>query len=181
MNVDPNSAAFPTEAARLMKIADGIDIGTVIARYARENKVTLPRARAIAEEAKRYLVLCAMNNTPYAVGGEVDAFWHTFVLFTQRYANFCQAVAGHFIHHVPGDDLPADAATSRAQYAATLHDYKLAFGKVPDPSIWPVAATGKEDSDAAACVNRDCIPVVGAKAGCHNADCIPVAGGTASS
>lgn len=181
MNIDPKSSSFPTEAARLLKIADGIDIGSIIGRYVRENKTTLPRARAVAEEAKRYLVLCALNNKPYAVGGEVDTFWHTFVLFTQRYAEFCQAVAGHFIHHVPGDDLPADVAASRAQYAATLADYQLAFGKTPDPSIWPAVATGNEDSDAAPCVNRDCIPAIGAKAGCHNADCIPVAGGKTGS
>lgn len=181
MAIDPRSPEFPAEAARLLRIADSIDISTVVSRYAREQKVTLPRARAIAGETKRFLVLCAMNAEPYAVGGEVDAFWHTFVLFTMRYANFCQAVAGHFIHHVPGDDLPADAAKAGAQYAATLRDYQLAFGQAPDPGIWPASSSGREDSDAASCVNRECIPAVGAKAGCINRECIPVAGGPATS
>ena len=175
MPIDPNSPGFSTEAARLLKIADAIDITTVVRRYAREHATTLPRALAVAGEAKRYLVLCAMNPKPYAVGGEVDSFWHTFVLFTARYAAFCQQVAGHFIHHVPGDDLPADAAQSRAQYAATLCDYKLAFGQAPDPSIWPACASGNEDSDAAPCGNRECMPAVGAVAGCIVRECMPVA------
>ena len=176
MAIDPNSPALPAEAARLLKIADAIDIDTVVKRYAREHNATLPRALAIASEGKRFLVLCSMNAEPYAVGGEVDAFWHTFVLFTARYASFCQQVAGHFIHHVPGDDLPNDATKSRAQYAATLRDYKLAFGQAPDPSIWPAAGSSGGDSDAAPCVDRDCLPTVGATAGCIVRDCLPVVG-----
>ena len=38
MAIDPNSPAFPAEAARLLKIADSIDISTVVSRYAREQK-----------------------------------------------------------------------------------------------------------------------------------------------
>jgi len=176
MPTDPNSPAFPTEAARLMKIADAIDIATVVARFAREQKTTLPRALAVATEAKRYLVLCAMNAEPYAVGGEVDSFWHTFVLFTQRYADFCQKVAGHFIHHVPGDDLPADPVASKAQYAATLRDYRLAYGTAADPSIWPATGSANDDSDAAPCIVRECMPVVGAAAGCIVRECMPASG-----
>ena len=112
------------------------------------NKSDATRARAVGVEGKRFLVLCAMNAQPYAVGGEVDSFWHTFVLFTVRYAKFCQAVAGHFIHHIPGDDMTDDAATARARYAATLRDYQLAFGQAPDPSIWPRSVAAGNDSDA---------------------------------
>lgn len=32
MSIDPNSQAFSAEAARLLAIADSIDIGTVISR-----------------------------------------------------------------------------------------------------------------------------------------------------
>jgi hypothetical protein len=176
MSIDPNSPGFPVEAARLLNIADAIDMGTVVMRYAREQKTTLPRAVAVAGETRRFLVLCAMNSEPYAVGGEVDSFWHTFVLFTARYAGFCDKVAGRFIHHVPGDDLPPDPAASKAQYAATLRDYRLAFGQVPDPSIWPATGSTNDDSDAAPCTVRDCVPAIGAKTGCIVRDCVPVVG-----
>ncbi|HOB01096.1 MAG TPA: hypothetical protein PLJ16_06775 [Casimicrobium huifangae] len=179
MAIDPNSPAFPAEAARLLKIADSIDISTVVSRYAREQKVTLPRARAVGVEGKRFLVLCAMNAQPYAVGGEVDSFWHTFVLFTVRYAKFCQAVAGHFIHHIPGDDMTDDAATARARYAATLRDYQLAFGQAPDPSIWPRSVAAGNDSDAGPCVH-DCTPALDAAIPCVH-DCTPAVGEAAGS
>lgn len=32
---------------------------------------------------------------------EVDAMWHTFLLFTKDYAEFCQNYFGRFIHHQP--------------------------------------------------------------------------------
>lgn len=175
MSIDPNSQAFSAEAARLLAIADSIDIGTVISRYAREHNTTMPRARAIAAEAKRFLVLCAMNAQKYSVGGEVDSFWHTFVLFTLRYAGFCQQVAGHFIHHVPADDLSSDLAASRAQYAATLRDYRLAFGEAPNPSIWPVAEKSA-DGVQPMCDVHDCTPVLGAGAGCRAGECTPARG-----
>ena len=31
----------------------------------------------------------------------IDEMWHTFVLFTQPYAAFCQRYFGRFIHHAP--------------------------------------------------------------------------------
>ena len=132
--------------------------------------MTLPRARAVGVEGKRFLVLCAMNAQPYAVGGEVDSFWHTFVLFTVRYAKFCQAVAGHFIHHIPGDDMTDDAATARARYAATLRDYQLAFGQALDLSIWSDCCRWQR-LRRWPCVH-DCTPALDAAIPCVH-DCTP--------
>ena len=32
---------------------------------------------------------------------EIDDMWHTFILFTQEYADFCQQYFDHFMHHAP--------------------------------------------------------------------------------
>ena len=32
---------------------------------------------------------------------EIDDMWHTFILLTQSYADFCQKYFGYFIHHTP--------------------------------------------------------------------------------
>lgn len=32
---------------------------------------------------------------------EMDMMWHTFLLFTQEYAEFCQRYFGRFLHHSP--------------------------------------------------------------------------------
>ena len=39
----------------------------------------------------------------------VDAIWHTHLLYTAEYANFCQQVFGQFIHHTPCDVLKLSA------------------------------------------------------------------------
>ena len=32
---------------------------------------------------------------------EIDDMWHTFILFTKEYAEFCQKYFGEFMHHAP--------------------------------------------------------------------------------
>jgi len=32
---------------------------------------------------------------------EIDIVWHTFLLFTAEYADFCDRYVGRFVHHVP--------------------------------------------------------------------------------
>jgi hypothetical protein len=34
----------------------------------------------------------------------VDIGWHTFILYTKPYADFCHDVVGRFVHHMPNDD-----------------------------------------------------------------------------
>lgn len=31
--------------------------------------------------------------------------WHTFILFTKPYADFCEKYFGHFIHHFPTTEI----------------------------------------------------------------------------
>jgi hypothetical protein len=31
----------------------------------------------------------------------IDEMWHTFILFTKEYSEFCRSHFGHYIHHVP--------------------------------------------------------------------------------
>lgn len=38
---------------------------------------------------------------PLSPSQPVDIGWHAFILYTREYAEFCQRVAGRFIHHVP--------------------------------------------------------------------------------
>ena len=35
---------------------------------------------------------------------EIDDMWHTFLMFTEDYANFCERYFGRFIHHSPRDE-----------------------------------------------------------------------------
>ena len=51
--------------------------------------------------------------------GQLDEMWHTFLLFTRDYADFCERYFGFFLHHIPQDDAederPFDADLVRCQ------------------------------------------------------------------
>jgi hypothetical protein len=69
----------------------------------------------------------------------VDIGWHTFILHTIDYADFCENVVGRFVHHVPtGEDelLPGGAAETRERTLAAI----TAAGYTADPELWPEAS-----------------------------------------
>ena len=87
-----------------MQQADTIAVGLsypineIVQRYAEEQDLPLAVAEEHALEARRYLLLCALNpDRTYGMRGPIDEFWHTFVTFTSRYMDFCERVAGRYM------------------------------------------------------------------------------------
>jgi hypothetical protein len=63
---------------------------------------SLEQANAVELEYRRFLYL--MKKFPEAGAAprtDVDIFWHYHILDTAKYAEDCQAVFGHFLHHFP--------------------------------------------------------------------------------
>jgi hypothetical protein len=63
---------------------------------------SLERARAVEFEYRRFLYL--MKKYPEELAApsfDVDTFWHYHILDTMKYAEDCQNVFGHFLHHFP--------------------------------------------------------------------------------
>lgn len=77
----------------------------VIARFMRETGLDASDADEIFTEMKRWLWLCGTSpDAPVNMVGEafvIDEMWHTFLLFTRDYADFCERFFGRFIHHMP--------------------------------------------------------------------------------
>lgn len=124
----------------VIKMAEGFNLEHVIHRYMKDFELPEDVAREHARELVRFLTICALNpDVVYGMAGAVDKFWHTFVMYTKEYAEFCDAVAGRFIHHVP--DSPDDDALStprlRDNYLKFLEDYEEVFGDPPPSHIWP--------------------------------------------
>ena len=46
--------------------------------------------------------------------------WHTFLLFTRDYADFCARYFGFFLHHAPADEDEDVAPVDDDTYRATL-------------------------------------------------------------
>ena len=86
----------------------------VIHRFAGEFKVSVADAEEIFTETKRWLWICARRKVAVERGEAVfvtfplfneariiDLMWHTFLLYTEDYADFCERYFGFFVHHKP--------------------------------------------------------------------------------
>ncbi|WP_192902204.1 glycine-rich domain-containing protein [Micromonospora globbae] len=62
----------------------------------------------IMDQALAFLAACANATEPLGPSDLVDIGWHTFILHTREYADFCERIAGRFVHHQP--DPPSDDA-----------------------------------------------------------------------
>lgn len=89
-------------------------------------------AEHMEQEYKRFLMLLAKYpHATLAPGKDVDKFWHGHILDTLKYADDCQHMFGHFLHHFPyfgmrGDE---DAANLTAAGEATRQLYEREFGE----------------------------------------------------
>lgn len=126
------------EQATILREAMRFDIDIIRARYANEHALSDGTAREHERELKRFLAMCAIApRKRYAMRGPIDAFWHTFLLFTQTYAHFCTHVAGRFIHHRPREMDPDSGAPDREAHEEFKTDYQALFGEVPSNHLWP--------------------------------------------
>jgi hypothetical protein len=90
-------------------------------------------AERIVEQALAFLVACARYPDRHLSPSEVvDAGWHAFIICTADYAEFCDRVAGRFIHHRPNG--PGDAGSGQAigVTVAAMRDAGLSV----DPGLW---------------------------------------------
>ncbi len=86
----------------------------VIHRFVDDFGVDFAEVEEIFLETKRWLWLCAFRRFEFEQGKGafsqsplasealvIDLMWHTFLLFTKDYSDFCQRHFGFFIHHYP--------------------------------------------------------------------------------
>jgi hypothetical protein len=109
----------------------------LVARVERDAKVDRERAGRIMRQALAFLLACARNpETPLAPSREVDHGWHAFILHTREYADFCDRVAGRFIHHAP-EDPDADRARAAARTEMTAEVIRRT-GLPVDEELWAI-------------------------------------------
>jgi hypothetical protein len=98
----------------------------VIESFTRKFDVSTEEAEKIFVEVLRWLWYIASTKptkaNPEAHGMDehifiIDEMWHTFILVTRDYAEFCEQMFGRFIHHDPGS---AGAEAYGADYSIDL-------------------------------------------------------------
>ncbi|MER5931207.1 hypothetical protein [Streptomyces sp. NPDC002054] len=78
---------------------------------------------------------------------QVDPGWHTFMLHTQEYADFCEREFGYFVHHAPNSKI-----RTRPLMVSTVDRIKAAGFEV-DETLWGTAA---ECNQPACCGDGPC-------------------------
>lgn len=74
----------------------------VVERLCKDFHLSAPQARELFYDMLRFLYLCrATNIRPISPPQLIDEAWHTFIIYTRDYAQFCDCYFGGFIHHRP--------------------------------------------------------------------------------
>lgn len=106
-------------------------------RIASEHDMSTEQAESCLDAALGYLKLCADHPSQrFAPSRQADIGWHTFMLYTRSYQEFCRRIAGRFLHHEPNDmpGRPMQAGSSAVTVAFML-EHNIAF----NPEAWPSA------------------------------------------
>ncbi|MEV0071354.1 hypothetical protein [Amycolatopsis sp. NPDC050768] len=70
-------------------------------RIVKEQGMSAEFAARIVDQALAFLAACARPEAPLSPSSTIDIGWHAFILYTKEYADFCDGIAGHFLHHDP--------------------------------------------------------------------------------
>lgn len=107
------------------------------------------------EQALSFLAACAVR--PYArlaPSELVDIGWHTFILYTREYAEFCEQVASRFINHAPEDpSILAPAGSNAVATVAVMRE--LGLPVIADLWAHPTDCTGSGTGKCSQC-HRGC-------------------------
>jgi hypothetical protein len=105
------------------------------ARIAKEQDTPREFAARIVDQTLAFLRACGEPAAgPLAPSELVDIGWHTFILYTTEYAEFCQRVVGHFVHHLPNDDGQGEGDPMSA--ITRTRDAIQALGFELDTELW---------------------------------------------
>ncbi len=84
----------------------------VVRRYCKDYGASPAEAAELFDEMLKWLYLCYRASTSEAEGfgcivsseiEKIDRMWHTFLLFTWDYTEFCFQHFGVFLHHFPNE------------------------------------------------------------------------------
>ncbi len=92
-------------------------------------------AERIMDQALAFLSLVKYEpNGKFNPSELVDIGWHTFILYTKPYNDFCRELTGHFIHHNP-TDVPGVDYSDNGGPTATVDALKR-HGITVDEPLW---------------------------------------------
>jgi len=129
----PSSLGGDRRFAHLSFVESYLFPAMVQARFAAEHPDFDAEERAqVFEGLRDYFAICAAD--PQRRAGMpsriVDEAWHTFILFTREYTDFCQRAFGGYLHHAPSGSAGNDEEIR--------HTWRLACARANIPVTNPV-------------------------------------------
>ncbi|BBZ44933.1 glycine-rich domain-containing protein [Mycobacterium parmense] len=123
----------------------------LVNRIVTDERIERALAERIMDQALAFLSLCAGDpDGNFSPAPLVDIGWHTFILYTKPYADFCHQACGRFIHHAPSDVDGVDYGKGNvARTVAALR----ARGFAVDEPLW--ADTRQDCGDSGDCTSGD--------------------------
>ena len=92
----------------------------LLARHLRDNGGTREDVERCFLAMKQFLVVCSVVPGQKVAYQDVDELWHTFLLFTRDYQNFCEEYLGRFIHHDPNGGFPTGTYETTRELAKEM-------------------------------------------------------------
>lgn len=93
--------------------------------------------RGILALKQYYAVALLDPNNSHAVSDVVDPFWHAHMLFSQRYAEFCDGVVGVYMHHFPLDHGNQQQVENVVVLYPFTREVLARFFTTVDEEFWP--------------------------------------------
>jgi len=121
------NSRYPLGDRELWSSIHSYDMWFVEERLRRDDLVADSHISAAISRFKNFVFLVASGYSHLDMPlSDIDAVWHTFILFTEEYAAFCAQYVGTFVHHAP--------ITSRSIKSAAAEDgffraYETVFGE----------------------------------------------------
>lgn len=115
------------QSAEIIDAIMKFEMPQVIARCKRDHGYSDEVMIVLEKEFKRYLALFALSpNETFGKGmycKAVDNLWHSFILFTAEYDDFCNKYIGVFVHHVP--EVDDDENMSLEEQEESLKEFRV--------------------------------------------------------
>jgi hypothetical protein len=126
-------ALLSSQQIKRLQAIEEYDLWFVRERIARDGSIAEHRIEPAVTEFKRYMALIALGYEDLGMHSkDVDEVWHSFILFTREYSEFCKSGCGQMVHHRPNTSRRPQLPESSVP--AFKESYEKFFG--PLPQIW---------------------------------------------
>lgn len=102
--------------------AQEYDLSEIIEVHAKRYRQPIEDVSELKNSLLQWLAIAAVYpSRQYSITGPIDNLWHTLILDTRKYTDFCNRCLGGYLHHVP----------------STSDDIEYEYRDEDDPAYYP--------------------------------------------